>query len=142
MLLHLPESNFHPAESKLEALFRKVRLERWMVEENSEAVLQAVDVNLGLCNGQFLRLFDCLKQIPVRSEEGANSNEVSKHWASLRSSTSNRSNTVPSRRLRQLGLNIQNHLVSKPCTRDGVAEPTTSETLLDYVKHDKPARRA
>ena len=96
MLLHLPESNFHPAESKLEALFRKVRLERWMVEENSEAVLQAVDVNLGLCNGQFLRLFDCLKQIPVRSEEGANSNEVSKHWASLRSSTSNRSNTEPS----------------------------------------------
>ena len=66
-----------------------------MVEENSEAVLQAVDVNLGLCNGQFLRLFDCLKQIPVRSEEGANSNEVSKHWAS-RSSTSNRSNTEPS----------------------------------------------
>ena len=34
------------------------------------------------------------------------------------------------------------NLVSKPCTRDGVAEPTTSETLLHYVKHDKPARRA
>ena len=55
-------------QRQVETLVWKGLGQAW-VRRKSLLLLEGVDVNLGRCNGQFLLLFDCLKQIPVWSEQ-------------------------------------------------------------------------